>query len=46
MENLSYQDKIFLNGIYFLEDIKEEINETEQLVKIIYGGENAIQEWK
>ena len=46
MENLSYQDKIFLNGLYFLENIKEEIIETEQLVKTIYGGENAIQEWK
>ena len=46
MENLSYNEKIFLNGIYFLEDIKEEINETEQLVKTIYGGENAVQEFK
>jgi len=46
MEKLSYQDKIFLNGLYFLEDIKEEITETEQFVKTKYGGENAIQEFK
>ena len=46
MENLSYQDKIFLNGIYFLEDIKEEIIETENFIKTIYGGENAVQEFK
>lgn len=40
MENLSYQDKIFLNGIYFLEDIKEEIIETEEFVKTKYGDKN------
>jgi len=40
MENLSYQDKIFLNGLYFLEDIKEEIIETEEFVKTKYGDKN------
>lgn len=33
METLTYQEKIFLNAFYWLEDVKDEMLETEEFVK-------------